>query len=131
MQFHTAVVVLGMLAFATPASADFKMVAQMTGKMMGRSPSGQTVTYIKGNKMRTDQTMGGSQLSTIMDVDAGELITINHKSKEAEIWNIADLAKTMQDAGVSASGTMESITGASLPAAAHSSVATMSARFRP
>jgi hypothetical protein len=86
------------------------MVAQMTGKMMGRNASGETVTYIKGSKMRTDQTMGGSQLSTIMDVDAGELISINHKNKEAEIWNVADLQKTMQATGVAASGVDVKIT---------------------
>lgn len=110
MQLRTVVAALGVLAWATTASADMKMVAQMTGKMMGRTPSGETVTYIKGHKMRTDQTMGGTQLSTIMDVDAGELISLNHKSKEAEIWNVADLAKTMQDAGVAASGVDVKIT---------------------
>jgi hypothetical protein len=110
MRVRIAVVALGLVACASTASADVKLVAQMTGKMMGRSPSGETVTYIKGNKMRTDQTMGGSQLSTIMDVDTGELISINHKSKEAEIWNIADLAKTMQSTGISASGVDVKIT---------------------
>ena len=110
MRLRTVVVALGLVACATTASADVKMVAQMTGKMMGRSPSGETVTYIKGSKMRTDQTMGGSQLSTIMDVEAGELISINHKNKEAEIWNVADLQKTMQSAGVAASGVDVKIT---------------------
>ena len=110
MRLRTVMVALGLVACATTASADVKMVAQMTGKMMGRSPSGETVTYIKGSKMRTDQTMGGNQLSTIMDVDAGELISLNHKNKEAEIWNVADLQKTMQGAGVAASGVDVKIT---------------------
>lgn len=110
MRVRTGMVALGLVAWATTASADVRMVAQMTGKMMGRTPSGETVTSIKGNKMRTDQTMGGAELSTIMDVDAGELITINHKNKEAEIWNVAELAKTMQDTGVTASGVNVKIT---------------------
>lgn len=110
MRFLTSVVALGIVACASTASADVKLVAEMTGKMMGRSPSGQTVTFIKGNKMRTDQAMGGAELSTIMDVDTGELITINHKNKEAEVWNIADLARTMQDVGVSAAGVDVKIT---------------------
>jgi len=110
MRLRTAGVVLGLVTFATTASADVKMVAQMTGKMMGRSPSGETVTYIKGSKMRTDQTMGGNQLSTIMDVEAGELISINHKNKEVEIWNIADLAKTMQSTVITAGGVDVKIT---------------------
>jgi hypothetical protein len=110
MRLRTALVALGIAACATTASADVKMVTQMSGKMMGRNPSGETVTYIKGARMRTDQTMGGNQLSTIMDVDAGELISINHKNKEVEIWNIAELAKTMQGSGVSASGVDVKIT---------------------
>ena len=110
MRVRTAMVALGLLAWAATASADVKMVAQMSGKMMGMKPSGETVTYIKGNKMRTDQTMGGNELSTIMDVDAGELISINHKKKEAEVWSIADVSKTMQAAGVSGNGVDVKIT---------------------
>jgi hypothetical protein len=105
-----AVVTLGLLACAATASADVKMVAQMSGKMMGMNPSGETVTYIKGSKMRTDQTMGGNMLSTIMDVETGELISINHKKKEAEIWNIADMRSALQGAGVEASGVDVKIT---------------------
>jgi hypothetical protein len=110
MRVGTVVVAIGLAAWATTASADVRMVAQMSGKMMGRTPSGETVTYIKGHKMRTDQTMGGSELSTIMDVDAGELTTINHKNKEAEVWNVADLASTMQGTGLTASGVDVKIT---------------------
>ena len=110
MRVRMAVVTLGLLACAATASADVKMVAQMSGKMMGMNPSGETVTYIKGSKMRTDQTMGGNMLSTIMDVESGELISINHKKKEAEIWNIADMRSVLQGSGVEASGVDVTIT---------------------
>lgn len=124
MRLRTAVLALGVVTCAAPASADVKMVATMSGKMMGRTPSGQTITYIKGNKMRTDQALGGSELSTIMDVDAGELISINHKKKEAEIWNVADMAKTLQTAGVAADGVKVSMTpnGQSKTVAGHKAV---------
>jgi hypothetical protein len=110
MRVRMAVVTLGLLACAATASADVKMVAQMSGKMMGMNPSGETVTYIKGSKMRTDQTMGGNMLSTIMDVATGELISINHKKKEAEVWNVADMRTALQGAGVEASGVDVKIT---------------------
>jgi hypothetical protein len=110
MRVRMAVVTLGLLACAATASADVKMVAQMSGKMMGMNPSGETVTYIKGSKMRTDQTMGGNMLSTIMDVATGELISINHKKKEAEVWNVADMRTVLQGAGVEASGVDVKIT---------------------
>lgn len=99
MRFCTAVVALGLVAWASTASADVKLVAQMSGKMVGRAPSGETVTYIKGHKMRTDQTMGGAQISTIVDLDAAKLTTINHKAKQFEVWNVADVAKAMKDTG--------------------------------
>ena len=104
MRLRIAVVALGLLACATTAAADVKLVSQMSGKMRGMTPSGETVTYIKGNKMRTDQTMGGNQLSTIMDVDSGEMITIDHKKKEAEIWSVADMGGLLQNTGVAANG---------------------------
>jgi hypothetical protein len=110
MRVRTVMVALGLVAWATTASADVRMVAQMTGKMLGRTPTGETVTSIKGNKMRTDQTMGGAELSTIMDVDAGELIAINHVKKEAEIWNVAEIARAMQDTDITASGVKVKIT---------------------
>ena len=110
MHVRIAGAVVGLLAMAGSASADVKMVTQMSGRMMGRSVSGETITYVKGNRMRTDQVMGGAQLSTIMNVDSGELISINHKNKEAEIWNVVQLSKTMNAAGITADGVDVSIT---------------------
>lgn len=104
MRLRIAVIAVGLMACASAASADVKLVAQMSGKVMGMNPSGETVTYIKGNKMRTDQTMGGNQMSTIMDVDSGEMITINHKKKEADIWSVAEMSQVLQEAGASPSG---------------------------
>ena len=98
MRFRTAFVALGILASAGSASADVKLVAQMTGRMAGRTASGETVTLIKGTKMRTDQTMGGAQLSTIVDLETGKLTTINHKEKQFEVWDVADLGRALKDA---------------------------------
>jgi hypothetical protein len=101
MFLRHAVIALGVLACAGAAHADVKMVSQMKGKMMGMNPSGETVTYIKGNKMRTDQTQGRNQTSTIMDVDSGRMITLNHSRKEAEVWNMTEMSAALQQTGVS------------------------------
>jgi hypothetical protein len=101
MYIRHAVIALGVLLCAGTAHADVKLVSQMKGKMMGMNPSGETITYIKGNKMRTDQTMGRNQTSTIMDVDAGRMISINHSKKEAEVWNMGELSSSLQASGVS------------------------------
>lgn len=110
MYVRQTVVALTVLASAWSAQADVTMVSQMKGKMMGMNPSGETITYIKGNKMRTDQTMGSDRSSTIMDVDAGRMITINHGKKEAEVWNMADMAASLQKIGVDASAANVTIT---------------------
>ncbi len=102
--------VLGVLACAGSAHADVTLVAQMKGKMMGMNASGETITYIKGNKMRTDQTMGRDKTSTIMDVDGGRMITIHHGKKEAEVWNMADLSASLQKSGVDVTGADVKIT---------------------
>src|SRR5690606_11343206 len=102
MHVRHIAIALGVLACAWTAQADVTIVAQMKGKMMGMNPSGETVTYIKGLKMRTDQTMGRDQTSTIMDVESGRMIAINHRKKEAEVWNMAELTASLQQAGVTA-----------------------------
>jgi hypothetical protein len=100
MYFRQSVLALGVLACAWSAQADVTMVSQMKGKMMGMSPEGETITYIKGTKMRTDQTMGRDKTSTIMDVETGRMVTINHGKKEAEVWNMADLSASLQKSGM-------------------------------
>ena len=100
MHVRQIALTLGILACSWSAQADVKLVAQMKGKMMGMNPSGETITYIKGNKMRTDQTMGRDRTTTIMDVDSGRMIAINHGKKEAEVFNMADLAASLQKGGV-------------------------------
>lgn len=102
MQVRQIAIAMGVLAYAWTAQADVTIVAQMKGKMMGMNPSGETITYIKGGKMRTDQTMGRDQTSTIMDVESGRMIAINHRKKEAEVWNMAELTASLQQAGVTA-----------------------------
>ena len=103
-------VVFGLLAMAGTAAADVKMVTQMSGKMAGRSVSGETITYVKGNRMRTDQVMGGAEVSTIMNVDSGELISLNHRNKEAEIWSVAQFAKVLGNRVAADGGVDVSIT---------------------
>lgn len=110
MLVRQTALVLGVLACAWTAHADVTLVAQMKGKMMGMNPSGETITYIKGNKMRTDQTTGRDKTSTIMDVDGGRMITIHHGKKEAEVWNMADMAAMLQKGGVDVAGADVKIT---------------------
>lgn len=79
------------MALAAPARADVTITSTNSGKGLGQTMGGQSTTYIKGTKMRTDQTIRGDVLTTIIDVENQRMISINAKQKEAEIH---DLSKT-------------------------------------
>jgi hypothetical protein len=92
---------------ATPAFADVTLNSTMTGKGFGKMADGESVSYISGLKMRTDSTFGGSPTSIIIDLDAQKFISINHKKKEAQVYDMAkfrqDLDKTLKQGETRAS----------------------------
>lgn len=93
------VVVVGLLA--APALADVTVTSQVTGKGLGKAAESQSIVYIKGLKMRTDSTLGDSPTTTIIDIEAQKFISINHKKKEAVVY---DLAKFREDMDKSVKG---------------------------
>jgi hypothetical protein len=86
------------ISLAAPATADVTVTATTSGKGMGAAADAQSITYIKGGRMRADTQMGDQQLSTIIDLEKQQLITINHKKKEAEVHDLAKLSQEMQQA---------------------------------
>jgi hypothetical protein len=83
---------IGLLA--TPTFADVTLKSTMSGKGFGKMADGESVAYISGLKMRTDSTFGGTPTSIIIDLEAQKFISINHKKKEAQVY---DMAKFRQD----------------------------------
>jgi hypothetical protein len=79
---------------ASPAFADVTMTSQVTGKGLGKMAEAQSISYIKGMKMRTDSVLGGNPTTTIIDLEGQKFISINHKKKEALVY---DMAKFRQD----------------------------------
>jgi hypothetical protein len=79
------------LACAVPASADVTFKRKMDGKMMTGTMSGTSVQFIKGSKMRDDMTMAGNEMSSIIDVATQQMIALNHKNREAEIYDMAKI----------------------------------------
>jgi hypothetical protein len=78
---------------AAPAFADVTITSVVSGKGTAiKDASTQSVSYIKGGKMRTE--MG--ELVSILDADARQMIVINAKKKEAEIIDITKIAADMQ-----------------------------------
>jgi hypothetical protein len=86
--------VLGGLLLSGPAWADVTLTSKSTGKMAGGDGTTQVIK-IKGGKMRTDMTRGDDQTSVIFDVEAGKMITLDHKKKEAIVMDTAAMTETM------------------------------------
>lgn len=71
-------------AFTAPAvHADLMIVAKTSGEGMGQKLGGESVTYIKGHKMRTELRNGKDTLVTLMDIDQRTTILINGSKGEA------------------------------------------------
>ena len=88
---RTVVALTTALACAAPAAADVTFKRKMEGRMMAGSMAGTSVQSIKGTKMRDDMTMAGTEMSSIIDVATQQMITLNHKTREAEVYDMASL----------------------------------------
>jgi len=77
------------LALAAPVRADVTIHQSTGGTGMGMAGDAKSVTRIKGNKMRTDMTMGDTTRTMIFDVDAQKLYVFDSKKKEADVWDMA------------------------------------------
>jgi hypothetical protein len=88
----------GVMLVSAPAWADITLTSKMTGKMAGGDGTIQVVK-IKGSKMRTDMTRGSDMTSTIFDVDAGKMIVLDHKKKEAVVLDTTAIVETMGKTG--------------------------------
>lgn len=108
MRKHITIIAACAALAASPASADVTLRQKTTGKGMGASMSGDGVQYIKGTKMRTDQTVGGKLISVIIDATSQKMISIDHAKKEATIVDMAQIARDL--AKIQASEIKASIT---------------------
>ena len=81
------VLVLGLTVFA-----DVTIKQTTSGKGMGMSGTMPGTVRIKGNKMRSDTTMGDKTQTTIFDLDAQKMYIFDSKKKEADVWDMAAFA---------------------------------------
>jgi hypothetical protein len=95
------------LALAAPAHADVTLNQTTSSKGMAMSGDAKAVTRIKGNKMRTDTTLGDKTHTMIFDVDAQKLYVFDSQKKEADVWDMAsfgaEIGKAVDVSGAKAS----------------------------
>jgi hypothetical protein len=95
-------VLLACVATAAPVSADVTVKQKTGGKgFAGAMISGETTQFLKGTKMRTDQAIGGSQTSTIIDAAAAQMTVLNHAKREADVYDMTRLGADLTKIGAS------------------------------
>ena len=83
---------------APPAFADVTLKQKSSGKgPIGGANEGETTTYIKGLKFRSDQTAGGKQITMLMDARGSVMTTLNHEKKEADVYDMTKLAESISE----------------------------------
>jgi hypothetical protein len=105
--------IVSALAFAmlvaAPVFGDVTVNQKTSGKgAIGAAASGDSVQYLKGSKMRIDQKRGDDEISMIIDADAQRMVSLNHKKKEADIYDMTKIAADM--AKIQASDIKASVT---------------------
>lgn len=84
-----------LLLASLPAAADVTITSSNSGKGLGALAEGETVTYIKGHKMRSDWQQKKNSFSTIFDLDEGRMVSLDHRKKSAEIMTMAELGEAL------------------------------------
>jgi hypothetical protein len=95
---------LFLLLASLSAAADVMITASNSGKGLGALAEGETVTYIKGHKMRSDSQHKKDSFSTLFDLDEGRMVILDHRKKTAEIMTMAEMREALasiDDEGVS------------------------------
>jgi hypothetical protein len=79
---------------ALPAFADVTLKAKSSGKgPIGGMNQGETTTYIKGLKFRSDSVADGKSFSMLMDAGGTTMTMLRHDKKEADVFNMAEAAE--------------------------------------
>ncbi len=94
---HVSILAGSLLCAALPLSADVKMTSTNTGQGLGAMINGETVTWVKGPRMRIDRSgMPEGRTTTIMDAAARLMTTINHDKRTAEITDMAAIGAQIE-----------------------------------
>ena len=88
-------------AGALTANADVTMNATTTGKASFINVGGDGVSQIMGNRMRTEQNVGGNAQVLIIDIDGRRFINLDAKKKNALVTPLASVSESLQKVGLS------------------------------
>jgi hypothetical protein len=97
---RSALVMTVAFALAVPILGDVTIRQTTTGQGLGLAAAGESTTYIKGMKMRTESDVRGTVMTTIFDVENQRMYSFNSKKKSADVWDMqafaAEMAKSVE-----------------------------------
>ena len=103
----TALIAIAVLTVAGAAFGDVTIRQTTSGKGLVALANGDSITYIKGMKMRTDAEFRGTTQTTIFDLENQKMYVFDSKKKRAEVWDMqafaAELAKSVETGEMKAS----------------------------
>lgn len=95
------------LVMASALSADVTIRQTTGGKGMGVTGAGQTTTYIKGMKMRSEAEIRGTVMTTIYDVENQKMYIVDARKKSVDVWDMQafgqEMAKSVETGAMKAS----------------------------
>jgi hypothetical protein len=83
------------------AHADVSMNVTTAGKASFLNVGGEGITQISGNRMRSEQTIGGNVQTLIIDIDGRRFITLDGKKKSALVTPLDSIRDELQKVGLS------------------------------
>jgi hypothetical protein len=87
-------------ALASPALADVTLKSKGSGSGMVGAAASDMTQYVKGLKIRMDQSSGkGREKTTIIDVMERLMIVVDHEKKEVDVINMTSLADSITKIG--------------------------------
>jgi hypothetical protein len=94
---HIRIFMAAALAFsALPALADVTLNATTAGKASIVNVGGDSVTQIKGNRLRTEQTVRGDLQVLIIDIDGRRFVNLDDKKRTALVTPLDSIGEQLQ-----------------------------------
>jgi len=97
---RTGSICAALLAGSLAAHADVTVNVTTAGKASFLNVGGDGVSYIMGNRMRTEQLVGGNPQVTIIDIDGRRFVNLDAKKKSAVVTPLDSISDQLQKIGL-------------------------------
>jgi hypothetical protein len=101
MRLPLAGLALAAAILPAPAAADVTLKLKGTATGMVGAMAGDSTQYLKGSRIRVDQTSGaGKHTSTIIDATTRQMVSLDHDRKQARVIDMNAVTDSLAKVGV-------------------------------